>query len=161
MYHTNHTSVGPLGIFKLTLFVYLWFYVTKGKPDNVMMAILVSNKGFPWRSRIFHDTGDVKLYPEITSMMGGQDVNIAGPCFHPDEDQVKCKFGPFETNGTVLSKLFAKCVAPVQNNAGHLPFALSLDNGQTYPYVSRVQVGKISHRKLQCRIWGKFSRVLF
>ncbi|XP_077868996.1 sushi domain-containing protein 2-like [Saccoglossus kowalevskii] len=76
------------------------------------------------------DTRVVSIYPTSGSMLGGESVQVHGPCLN-NIDRLRCKFGDYETRGTlVASKVM--CNTPIFYEAGRVEFRLSLDDGDTY-----------------------------
>ena len=142
------------------VFVYLGLWVNSS--TLITMAIGSAWVSFeimpPDMTFDFLVTGHVALHPPVMSMMGGDEVMVGGPCFDPDNDQIMCMFDKVKTPGYVVSAVFAKCIGPLQTFVGHLPFSLSRDNGQTFPYTSRVQVGKISPQVSRSIILSKRTK---
>ena len=64
-------------------------------------------------------------------MLGGNLVNISGPCFGPNT-LVKCRFYDREVAGVVRDSNTAFCVQPRLFATGYVDIAVSLDGGPYY-----------------------------
>ncbi|GAU98628.1 hypothetical protein RvY_09748 [Ramazzottius varieornatus] len=71
--------------------------------------------------------------PSGGSMLGGDMVNVTGPCFLPNS-QIRCKFGQYETQGSYINPVQAKCPTPTMFEAGWREFGVSVDGGRTYNF---------------------------
>lgn len=80
--------------------------------------------------------------PSGGSMMGGDVVNVTGPCFLPTS-QIRCKFGQYETVGVYLNPVQAKCITPLMYEAGWREFGVSVDGGRTYNFRGEFFVGEV------------------
>ena len=69
--------------------------------------------------------------PEQGNMLGGNLVNISGPCFGPNT-LVKCRFYDREVEGVVRDTNTAFCVQPRLFATGYIDVAVSLDGGPYY-----------------------------
>jgi len=69
--------------------------------------------------------------PEQGNMLGGNLVNISGPCFGPNT-LVKCRFYDREVEGVVRDTNTAFCVQPRLFATGYIDIAVSLDGGPYY-----------------------------
>jgi len=90
------------------------------------------------------------IWPRNGNMLGGQEVNITGPCF--EKTQFLCKWGdgydaPI-THGEVTyvwdpnpTKLRGKCIQPLMFYNGRLNLSLSIDNGSTWGWKSEFNIG--------------------
>lgn len=81
--------------------------------------------------------------PSGGTMLGGEMVNVTGPCFLPTS-QIRCKFGQYETLGIYLNPVQAKCVTPMMFEAGWREFGVSVDGGRTYNFRGEFFVGKLT-----------------
>ncbi|XP_055339847.1 protein mesh-like [Paramacrobiotus metropolitanus] len=84
--------------------------------------------------------------PSGGSMLGGEMINVTGPCFLPSS-QIRCKFGQYETQGIYLNPVQAKCITPMMFEAGWREFGVSVDGGRTYNFRGEffvVQHGRVS-----------------
>ena len=77
----------------------------------------------------FH--ADVKLIisPNHGVYLGGQSVNVQGPCFEPGSG-LKCIFGTTEVTGVYVSETKALCISPMLRRAGRVEFAMIVDGVQ-------------------------------
>ncbi|XP_077984689.1 sushi, von Willebrand factor type A, EGF and pentraxin domain-containing protein 1-like [Glandiceps talaboti] len=90
--------------------------------------------------------GSLTIYPYTGSMLGGEEVLVAGPCFDL-RDTVVCKFGERHVVGVVLDSQRALCTAPVFYQVGRLDFDVSIDGGETYNYHTTYTVFDIEQIK--------------
>ncbi|XP_055351550.1 protein mesh-like [Paramacrobiotus metropolitanus] len=74
--------------------------------------------------------GTAHATPLGGGVLGGEMINVTVPCSDPI--QVRCKFGHHETPGFCIDHDKAKCQAPMTLESGWLPFAVSINRGQTY-----------------------------
>jgi hypothetical protein len=97
----------------------------------------------------------VFIWPRFGNMLGGQEVNVTGPCFgvHPIADSDE--FIPFEdtfcrwgdgptapvTRAEVITILRARCVVPQMFYTGRINLWVTTDNGQSYPWKAEFTVG--------------------
>jgi hypothetical protein len=83
-------------------------------------------------------------------MLGGQEVNVTGPCFW-GVVKFLCKWGDFpDAKITVGEKWLiddehidykARCVQPLMYYNGRLNLSVSLDNGETFQWKGEYNVG--------------------
>lgn len=67
-------------------------------------------------------------------MLGGENVYIAGPCFHR-LNKIVCSFGgKNKVSGSYMDEVKAKCVAPMVSETGRVQLKVSLDGGKTFPF---------------------------
>lgn len=90
--------------------------------------------------------GSLFIWPWFGNMLGGQEVNITGPCFgyHPIKDsdhflsfgKVYCRWGDDEnspkTEAEIITILRARCVMPNIYYNGRINLWVSVDGGRTY-----------------------------
>lgn len=90
--------------------------------------------------------GSLFIWPWFGNMLGGQEVNITGPCFgyHPIKEsdyflpfgKVYCRWGDDEnspkTVAEVITILRARCVMPKIYYNGRINLWVSVDGGRTY-----------------------------
>ena len=88
-------------------------------------------------------------------MLGGQEVNITGPCFgyHPDPtsdyfvpfEKTYCRWGDDEnavqTMGEVITMLRARCVMPLMFFNGRINLWVSTDGARTFAWKAEFTVG--------------------
>ncbi|XP_064636548.1 uncharacterized protein K03H1.5-like [Lineus longissimus] len=72
-------------------------------------------------------------FPEHGSMLGGQLVELSGPCFKPSAT-VLCKFDDRVVKGEYVSKVKVRCVQPMFMKIGVVSLALSTDGGKEFQY---------------------------
>jgi hypothetical protein len=94
----------------------------------------------------------LQLWPRNGNMLGGQEVNITGPCFN-DKYEFLCKWGDgFDaavTPGEVvhlyssLSKIKGRCIQPHLFYNGRLNLSISLDGGKTFNWKTEFNIGSI------------------
>ncbi|XP_070554203.1 protein mesh-like [Ptychodera flava] len=120
-------------------------YSVPGSQNSSVVDIEhTTNKNVPGRYAFRVDTDDVTeaepcdstgsliVYPAIGSMLGGDEIQIGGPCFRSGE--IYCKFGDVTSTGPVTSSLQALCVTPVFYEIGRIPIYVSVDDGATYGF---------------------------
>ena len=56
-------------------------------------------------------------------MLGGQTIQVAGPCFN-DDDEIICVFDGIEARGIYATKFQALCISPPLSHTGRVPFEL-------------------------------------
>ncbi len=92
--------------------------------------------------------GDLFIWPRFGNMLGGQEVNITGPCFgyHPDPksdyfipfEKTYCRWGDEEdapqTMAEVITVLRARCVMPRIYYNGRINLWVSIDAGRTFKW---------------------------
>ncbi|XP_070554196.1 uncharacterized protein [Ptychodera flava] len=78
-------------------------------------------------------SGAATIYPFVGTMLGGQEVRVAGPCYSAESD-VKCRFSNQDVEGTLVNPLTAKCITPVFYTVGRIPLLVSIDGGKTFPH---------------------------
>lgn len=92
--------------------------------------------------------GTLQIWPWFGNMLGGQEVNITGPCFgyHPFKDSdyfqpydtIYCRWGDSEdspkTIGEVITILRARCVMPKIFYNGRINLWVSTDSGRTFTW---------------------------
>jgi hypothetical protein len=84
-------------------------------------------------------------------MLGGQEVNITGPCFTHDP-YFYCKWGDgFDAQITigeaprinhVMSQIRGRCIQPAMYFIGRMNLSISLDGGLTYEWKAEYTVGE-------------------
>ena len=84
-------------------------------------------------------------------MLGGQEVNVTGPCFN-DKSVFICKWGDgydaVVTAGEVvylyskLSKIKGRCIQPQLFYNGRLNLSIYLDGGKTFDWKSEFNIGE-------------------
>lgn len=55
--------------------------------------------------------GALQVFPNFGGMLGGEQLNVSGPCFQPS-DRIRCRFDDIETVGEYVGLQRARCVAP-------------------------------------------------
>lgn len=99
-------------------------------------------------------------------MLGGQEVNITGPCFGihpiPDSDEfipfenTYCRWGDspnsLVTRAEVITVLRARCVVPQMFFTGRIHLWVSIDNRLSFPWKAEFTIGKTlkSTKRLPC-----------
>ena len=83
--------------------------------------------------------------PEQGNMLGGNLVNISGPCYGPNT-LVKCRFYDREVEGVVRDTNTAFCVQPRLFATGYVDIAVSLDGGPYY-WKGQYYVGEWNDRQ--------------
>ena len=88
-------------------------------------------------------------------MLGGQEVNITGPCF-ANNPYFFCKWGDwydspvtigetpkyeFGADSEEINVLKGRCIQPLMYYNGRLNLSISFDQGITYPWRSEYNVG--------------------
>lgn len=83
-------------------------------------------------------------------MLGGQEVNITGPCFHGNTFFL-CKWGdsydaPVTIGETTFlyhnhSEIRSRCVQPTIYFNGRINLSISLDEGQTFEWKTEYNIG--------------------
>jgi sushi domain-containing protein 2 len=94
----------------------------------------------------------LNIWPRYANMLGGQEVNITGPCY--DENPFfLCKWGdsfdapitigetPIPMPENVSSVILGRCVQPVMYYNGILNLSLSLDGGKTFDWKAEYTIG--------------------
>ena len=94
-----------------------------------------------WLTKMNLTEGVAYAAPSGGSMLGGDMVNVTGPCFLPNS-QIRCKFGQYETQGTYINPVQAKCPTPSMFEAGWREFGVSVDGGRTYNFRGEFFVGQ-------------------
>ncbi|XP_063820371.1 sushi domain-containing protein 2 isoform X2 [Pseudophryne corroboree] len=89
----------------------------------------------------------VRISPQSGLVMGGRDFVILDGLFNNVSD-VKCRFNnEIIVNGYVDEAMNAHCVSPLLYETARIPFEMSVDGGNTYPYSGTwisVHPGKVS-----------------
>jgi hypothetical protein len=95
---------------------------------------------------------NLQIWPRNGIMLGGQEVNITGPCFN-DKYHFLCKWGDgydaVVTPGEVvhlysnLSTIKGRCVQPKLFYNGRLNLSISLDGGITFDWKSEFNIGML------------------
>lgn len=75
-------------------------------------------------------------------MLGGQIVNISGPCFQ-STDRILCTFDTESVVGTVIDRNRAICIQPFLLAQGYVRFQVSV-NTEPFKYKGKYFVGKFS-----------------
>lgn len=100
----------------------------------------------------------LRIWPRSGNMLGGQEVNITGPCFE-SVPYFHCKWGdwygapitigeptligdPILSKNFFISKLRARCIQPLIYYNGRLNLSISLDGGKTFEWRSEYTIGK-------------------
>jgi hypothetical protein len=83
-------------------------------------------------------------------MLGGQEVNITGPCLH-NITYFKCKWGDsFDAPITIgeattinfdFSEIRGRCVQPLIYHNGRLNLSISLDDGEKFEWKAEYTIG--------------------
>ncbi|XP_069070569.1 uncharacterized protein [Pleurodeles waltl] len=77
----------------------------------------------------------VEISPYSGTLLGGTDFTIQGPTFNTNSSVVRCRFNnETVTRGYIDDAGAAHCISPLLYETGRIPFALSVDNGATYPH---------------------------
>ena len=81
--------------------------------------------------------------PRSGIMLGGDNIFIAGPCYHPS-DSIICKFpGGKTSNGSYISNIRASCTVPMLYVTGRLSIKMSINGGTSFDFQGVVTIGKI------------------
>ncbi len=93
----------------------------------------------------------LEIWPRSGNMLGGQEVNITGPCFGRKTNFL-CKWGDgYDAPITVgevtfymtnASEIRGRCVQPTIYYNGRVNLSLSLDDGQTFKWKQEFNIGK-------------------
>lgn len=99
------------------------------------------------------------VWPRFGNMLGGQEVNITGPCFgyHPDPtsdyfvpyEKTYCKWGDADdapqTMAEVITMLRARCVMPKIFFNGRINLWVSTDGARTFKWKAEFTIGKLHY----------------
>lgn len=100
----------------------------------------------------------LSIWPRSGNMLGGQEVNITGPCLD-NEKYFHCRWGdwfgapitigeptlighPLLSKTTFVSKLRGRCIQPLIYYNGRLNLSISLDGGKTFEWKTEYTIGK-------------------
>jgi len=72
---------------------------------------------------------NLNFSPDHANMMGGQLVNITGPCFKPT-DSINCQFDSNIVVGHIVNPNRAVCITPQLFVTGYVWFAININKGQ-------------------------------
>ena len=78
--------------------------------------------------------------PFLLREVGGEQLSIDIPCLSEVSDNIKCKFESFPniiSNGKRVGEQQVSCVTPAFINLGMQNVFVSVDNGESFPYVGR------------------------
>lgn len=101
-----------------------------------------------------YSNGTLFIWPRFGNMLGGQEVNITGPCFGYHPDPTSDDFKPYErtfcrwgddldsivTMAEVITMLRARCVMPQMWFNGRINLWISIDNGISYEWKAEFTV---------------------
>lgn len=99
-------------------------------------------------------------------MLGGQEVNITGPCFgyHPDPtsdffipyEKTYCRWGDAPDSPTTMAEvvtvLMARCVMPRIYYNGRINLWVSIDGARTYSWKAEFSIGNLTDKILEKEI---------
>ncbi len=103
-----------------------------------------------WRVEI------LRVWPRNGNMLGGQEVNITGPCFE-NYPVFRCRWGDwfgapvtigetpiygFGSDTGTINVLKGRCIVPQMYYTGRLNLSVSFDDGNTYPWRSEFNIGQ-------------------
>ncbi|KAK3099236.1 hypothetical protein FSP39_001361 [Pinctada imbricata] len=91
-----------------------------------------------------HNSGNLMISPSVAGMLGGEMLNVSGPCFRPN-DRIFCKFGADEalavtSIGFVRSTTRSSCYVPKLLQRGRVKISLSIDHGESYYYSTYIYI---------------------
>lgn len=109
-------------------------------------------------------TGTLFIWPKFGNMLGGQEVNITGPCFgeHPVKDSdyfvpyenTFCKWGDGPdapiTRAEVITILRARCVVPLMFFTGRINLYVTTNNKISYEWKAEFTIGKFHIKRKIC-----------
>ncbi|XP_031573725.1 protein mesh-like [Actinia tenebrosa] len=122
-----------------------YFTIPGSRTDAIRNLTKTSNVAMPgvWMFRIdnfdiegggCNVRGSLSISPSFGSMLGGDNILVAGPCFQP-YDRIICKFdGEKETKGTYINAIRAFCAVPMANKTGRVPLRVSRNNGGSFDF---------------------------
>ena len=93
----------------------------------------------------------LEIWPRYANMLGGQEVNITGPCFDNnfwfhckwgDNLDAPITIGEVEVFNNTPNMVHARCVQPMIYYTGILNLSISLDGGKTYDWKAEYTIGK-------------------
>lgn len=98
--------------------------------------------------------GDLQIWPRNGNMLGGQEVNITGPCFI-GETFFLCKWGDHaDADVTVGETTFineehtdyrGRCIQPTMFYNGKINLSISLDDGLTFEWKAEFNIGFLNN----------------
>jgi hypothetical protein len=95
--------------------------------------------------------------PSLGSMLGGENILVAGPCFKP-QDNIICEFdGKERTKGTYINAIRAFCAVPMATKTGRVPLLVSIDNGVTFAFHGKFTYGKTWYFLVNTEIYTLFA----
>ena len=81
--------------------------------------------------------------PSSGSMLGGDNIFIAGPCYKPS-DSIICEFpGGKTSNGSYISNIRASCIVPMLYVTGRLSIKMSINGGKSFDFQGSFTTGDI------------------
>lgn len=100
---------------------------------------------------------NLRIWPRSGNMLGGQEVNITGPCLENIE-YFHCKWGdwynapitigeptligdPLLSRNSFISRIRGRCIQPLLYYNGRLNLSISLDGGKTFDWRSEYAIG--------------------
>lgn len=100
-------------------------------------------------------------------MLGGQEVNITGPCFgyHPDPtsdyfvpfEKTYCRWGDSEdapqTMAEVIDMLRARCVMPKIFYNGRINLWVSTDGARTFSWKAEFSIGQFTYHLIRQNLY--------
>jgi hypothetical protein len=108
-------------------------------------------RNFLAKSLRFAIKAKLEIWPLNGNMLGGEEVNITGPCFG-SLTYFLCKWGDGidsvvtigETTfyGEYHSDIKGRCIQPAIFYNGRLNLSISLDSGETYHWKAEYNIGK-------------------
>ncbi|XP_053555720.1 sushi domain-containing protein 2 [Bombina bombina] len=73
------------------------------------------------------------ISPHSGTLMGGKDFTIQNVTFDKNNTDITCRFNnETDTMGYIDSSGYAHCISPLLYQTGRIPFAVSLDGGNTF-----------------------------
>ncbi|XP_078360273.1 sushi domain-containing protein 2-like isoform X2 [Oculina patagonica] len=135
-----------------------YFSIPGSRTHQVLNLPSKSNVGKPgrWMFRIdsakieaggCNTKGSLVVSPRSGIMLGGDNIFIAGPCYHP-LDRIICKFaGGKVTNGSYISNIRASCTVPMLFVTGRVSIKMSVNGGNSFDFHGVVTIVKINRNR--------------
>ena len=130
-------------------FTFIW-------ADNLLNSLFDDNgESEPYASNFFIPllllfSDQLSVYPTYAGMFGGTIIDISGPCFTNNRNDIKCRFGQKSVSPISISATKARCVVPPLSERGRITLSLSVNGGRNFPFESPFTVGKFP-RCYNCR----------
>ena len=81
-------------------------------------------------TQYFSFAGELQVFPRYAGMLGGEQLNVSGPCFQPT-DRILCKFDDIVVNGIYEHLQRVRCVVPTLFKVGKIELSVSI-NGRPW-----------------------------